>query len=287
MDWLTQHMETELFHLGDTVVTPLSLLIFTVTVAVTLFAARSARALIRRVLRRNGQVNDGTAYAVGRIVQYVLIVAGVLLGLENVGVSITAFAALGAMVSVGIGFGLQSITQNFISGLILLIERPISHGDVLELSNGTIGKVEEIGMRATRILTLDGISILVPNSTLVSEQVQNLHAPTRTNRLRVAVGVAYGSDTSLVRKVLLDVASADSRVLKSPKPDVLFQSFGDSSLDFELAAWLDDAESRPKVASDLRFAIDSAFRKHGIQIPFPQRDLHLVSGFERVGGQSG
>ena len=137
-------------------------------------------------------------------------------------------------------------------------------------------------MRATRIVTRDGVSVLVPNSQLVSAEVRNLHAPRRTNRLRVAVGVAYGSDTSLVRKVLLEVAASDSRILKHPEPEVFFDNFGNSSLDFELAVWLDDAELRQRVSSDVRFAIDAAFRKHGIRIPFPQRDLHLVSGFDAV-----
>jgi len=280
MNWLLNHLEFELFHLGETEVTPLSLIIFTVTILVTLLAARLARAAVGRVFHRQGQVDEGTAYAVGRILQYALIVGGVLLGLENVGVSITAFAALGAILSVGIGFGLQNIAQNFISGLILLIERPVQTGDVLQLHDGLFGRVTEIEMRATRIVTPDGISVLVPNSKLISEDVRNLHAPQRTNRLRVAVGVAYGSDTAKVRESLLSVAEADDRVLTEPAPRVFFQDFGESSLDFELAVWLDDAETRPVVASDLRFAIDAAFREHRITIPFPQRDLHLVSGFD-------
>ena len=277
MDWLLTHLESELFHFGETSVTPLSLLIFLVTVAVTLFVARFARTIIGRVLRRKGQVNEGIAYAVGRIAQYAIIVVGVLLALENIGISVTAFAALGAILSVGIGFGLQNIAQNFISGLILLIERPIQQGDILEVAGGTVGRVTDIGMRATTIQTLDGVSILVPNSALISEEVRNFHAPHPTNRIRIAVGVAYGSDTALVRETLLAVAKADARVKESPAPDVIFQDFGDSSLDFELAVWLDNAEIRTKLASDLRFAIDAGFREAGITIPFPQRDLHLIS----------
>lgn len=281
-----QHLEFELFHFGDTPVTPLSLLVFSLTLLVSYAVAIGVRRVITRLLIRGRPEQEGMAYAVGRILQYLLMIAGVMLGLENVGISITAFAALGAMVSVGIGFGLQNITQNFISGVILLVERPVQQGDVLELSNGTTGRVDEIGMRATRIVTPDGVSVLVPNSALISEQVFNLHSPAPRNRLRVGVGVAYGSDTSLVREVLLGVAREHPGVMSDPPPDVLFVSFGDSSLDFELAVWLGDAGNRLKISSDLRFAIDAAFREHAIQIPFPQRDLHVVSGLEGLGRAS-
>lgn len=280
MDWLINDLGTELFDLGETPVTPLSLIVLSVTILVTLVIARFARTALRRVLKR--RIHEGTAYAIARIAQYAIIVGGVLIGLDNVGVSITTFAALGAIVSVGIGFGLQNIAQNFISGLILLVERPIEVGDVLELANGELAKVIEIEMRATRIRTLDGVSVLVPNSKLISEDVRNLHAPLPNNRLRVAVGVAYGSDVQLVREVLMKVAQDDVRILSEPRPVVLFQEFGDSSLNFDLAVWLDNAELRPLIASDLRFAIDQTFREHNIEIPFPQRDLHIRSGLEHL-----
>ncbi|MCA9604572.1 MAG: mechanosensitive ion channel [Myxococcales bacterium] len=269
--------ETPLFRLGDSPVTVLSVIILSVTVLVSAIGARALRAGLVRVLRRGGATDEGRAYSIGRIVEYLVFTGGILIGLENVGVSLTALAAVGAVLSVGIGFGLQNIAQNFISGVILLIERPVSQGDVIQVGEN-LGRVEEIGLRATRVLTFDGISVLVPNSRLISEDVRNLQLPTSRNRLRVGVGVAYGSDLSLVRKILGEVAGADRRVLTEPAPRVFFQSFGDSSLDFELAVWIDDAWARPIVASDLRFAIDAAFRRHGVTIPFPQRDLHLVSG---------
>jgi small-conductance mechanosensitive channel len=144
------------------------------------------------------------------------------------------------------------------------------------------GTVVGIEMRATRVMTRDGISVLVPNSKLISDEVSNLSAPEPTTRLRVGVGVAYGSDTKRVRDVLLEVAANDGRLLKEPAPTVFFREFGSSSLDFELCVWLDDPQVRPRVASDLRFAIDRAFRDHQITIAFPQLDLHLASGFEKV-----
>ncbi len=269
--------ETPIFQLGESPVTVRSVVVLSITLLVVGVFARIARAGLMRLLRRGGTADEGRAYSIARIVEYLVFAVGVLVGLENVGVSLTALAAFGAVLSVGIGFGLQNIAQNFISGVILLIERPIAQGDVIDVG-GTLGRVEEIGLRATRVLTLDGISVLVPNNRLISEDVRNLQLPSAQNRLRIAVGVAYGSDLSLVRETLSEVAAADSRVLEDPAPVVFFQSFGESSLDFELAVWLGDAWMRPRVASDLRFAIDAAFRREGIQIPFPQRDLHLVSG---------
>ncbi|MGE0790178.1 MAG: mechanosensitive ion channel family protein [Sandaracinaceae bacterium] len=282
MDWLLSHIDVELFHLGATPVTPLAILVFLLTLVASLILGRALRTLIMRVVAaRSKHHNEGLAYAVGRIGQYLVVISGILLGLDNLGISLAALTALGAMLSVGIGFGLQNIAQNFISGVILLLERPIQHGDVIEV-DGVLGRVTEIEMRATRLLTLDGISVLVPNSKLISEDVRNMHAPERTNRVRVAVGVAYGSDTELVRKTLLEVGKAHREVLAKPAPTVFFTSFGDSSLDFELAVWLDNAERRPIVSSELRFAIDAAFREHDIQIPFPQRDLHIKSGLPQA-----
>jgi len=270
--------DQELFRLGETVVTPTSLVVLSITALVTIVVARLIRTAVVRMLRRGGPGTEGRAYAVSRILEYGVYITGFLLGLENLGVSLTALAAVGAVLSVGIGFGLQNIAQNFISGIILLVERPVQHGDVVDVG-GTVGAVEEIGMRATRVVTLDRVSILVPNSKLVTEEVRNFHVPNSVNRLRVGVGVAYGSDVELVRRVLVEAGEAHPDVLDDPAPRVFFQSFGDSSLDFELMVFLDNALLRLVVASDLRFAIDAAFRRNGVTIPFPQRDLHLVSGF--------
>lgn len=279
MEWLGQYVNFELFAVGDSHVTPLTLVLFVLTIAVAAVLSVMLRRLTMRVLARKGAASEGAAYAVGRIGQYLLLLGGVMFALDNVGVDMTTLAALGAVISVGIGFGLQNIAQNFISGIILLVERPVQKGDFVELGD-TEGSVAEIEMRATRVITRDGISVLVPNSKLISDEVRNLSAPSSQNRLRVGVGVAYGSDTELVRDTLLEVARAEGRVLKDPKPVVFFRDFGDSSLDFELCVWLADPQIRPFVASDLRFAIDASFRKHRITIPFPQRDLHVKSGLE-------
>lgn len=278
-DWLVDHVHVALFRLGQTTVTPLSVGLLVLAIIVSVVLGRIARAVVTRVL--SGPGREGVAYAIGRMAQYLVVVLGVLLGLENAGVSLGALATLGAIVSVGIGFGLQNIAQNFISGVILLIERPIQKGDWLQMGD-VEGSVTEIEMRATRVVTRDGVSVLVPNSKLISDEVHNLSAPTTLNRLRISVGAAYGSDSELVRKTLLDVASANDEVVDYPAPLVYFTRFGDSSLDFVLNVWIDNPKRRPDVNSDLHFAIDAAFREAGISMPFPQRDLHLVSGWEKL-----
>jgi small-conductance mechanosensitive channel len=281
MEYLQEFLERDLVPFVETRVTPLTLLLFLLTVIGAAVLGRVVRTLTMRLLAHRGGASEGVAYAVGRIGQYLILAGGVLFALDNVGIDVTALAALGAVISVGIGFGLQNIAQNFISGVILLVERPVQKGDFVQLGD-TEGSVAEIEMRATRVITRDGISVLVPNSKLISDEVRNLSAPSSQNRLRVEVGVAYGSDTARVRDTLLEVAAADPRVLQDPAPLVLFQEFGDSSLNFELCVWLADPQPRPVVSSELRFAIDRAFRERDIAIPFPQRDLHLVSGFEKL-----
>jgi small-conductance mechanosensitive channel len=169
---------------------------------------------------------------------------------------------------------MQNITSNFIAGLILLLEQPISIGDFISVEN-QIGKVTHINMRSTVIQTLDNISIIIPNSKFIENPVINWSHEDPLVRMRCPVGVAYGSDTALVRETLLQSAASVPGVLKSPVPEVHFLNFGDSSLDFELLVWTDHAEKQSALRSQINYAIDAAFRKADIQIPFPQRDIRL------------
>lgn len=272
---LGQILERKLVTFHGVTITPLSVLIFLFTLGLGLFLGRLARtAIVRVLLRRVRGPSEGSAYAVGRIAQYVITVATLLLALENVGISMTSLAALGAVFAVGLGFGLQTIAQNFVSGMILLFERPVAKGDVV-IVDGTFGVVDEISIRATRIMTFDNIAMIVPNSKLISEIVENRSEPTTVYRIRINVGVAYGTDTRQVERVLLDVAQAESAVLQDPKPSVFFVDFGSSSLDFQLCVWLDDPEAALGVGSALRHRIAEAFREQKIEIPFPQRDVHV------------
>jgi small-conductance mechanosensitive channel len=265
-------LREELFKLSDTPVSLMSILIFLVGISITITAGRWSRVVITRYLERRG--GPGVSYAIGRMVQYAIVVSGVLVCLDTLGVDLGTLAALGAMLSVGIGFGLQNITQNFISGIILLVERPIQKGDFVVVGD-VVGRVVEIEMRATKVVSRDGVAMIIPNSEFISGRVYNESHPTTRKRVRIGVGVAYGSDTALVRDTLVAIALSHPQVLKDPPPHVLFKNFGDSSLDFELAVWLDAPDGEPVITSDLRFEIDRVFRERSIEIPFPQREVRV------------
>ncbi|MAF91902.1 MAG: mechanosensitive ion channel domain-containing protein [Bdellovibrionota bacterium] len=237
--------------------------------------ARAGEALVRRALE-DRDIDPGVKASLERFSRYLIVVIGIWIALDSLGFNLSSLAAFGAVLGVGIGFGLQNITQNFMSGIIILIERPIKKGDMVEVK-GVRGKVLDIQARSTLILTRDDVVIIVPNSQFISEQVVNDSFSGEKIRLNLSVGVAYGSDVELVKSTLVDVAYRNDKVLKSPHPKVLFEDFGDSALVFDLRVWVDDLWDRELVLSDLRFSIDKAFREKDIVIPFPQRDLHLVS----------
>ncbi len=201
----------------------------------------------------------------------------ILVALAVAGVKLTGLTVIIGALSVGIGFGLQNIVNNFISGLILIFERPIKKGDWI-LVGTTEGYVKRISIRSTIVQTFDRSDVIVPNSELISNQVTNMMFEDQRGRLRVSIGVAYGSDTALVQRLLLEIANAHEQVItdgSTPEPRAWFQAFGDSSLNFDLLCHLKDVDQRIRVRSELHMAIDQAFREHEIEIPFPQRDIHI------------
>ena len=273
-----------LFVVGGTTVTVASIVSFVVFLLAAYVASWLLRRSLLRVYRRRS-LDEGVQHALDRLLHYAVVALGAFLALENLGVSITALAGLGAVLAVGLGFGLQSITQNFVSGLILLLERPVKKGDFVEVGE-VQGTVRDIRARATLVTTLDNVDIIVPNGQFITEPVTNDTYGDRRMRVRIKVRAAYGSDTERVRDALLRVAAAHPEVLADPAPQVLFRDFGESALEFELLAWLADPRDENAVGSDLRFAIDRTFREEGIQIPLPQRDLHLRSGWPPAGGET-
>jgi len=275
-------LEGRLFSISGTDVTVGSLLVCVAIIIGGLLTARLLGRATRIAIVRRGKA-EGAAFAMAKIVRYTINFIALFIAVETLGVDLTALAAGAGVLLVGIGFGLQTIAQNFVSGLIVLLERPVKTGDFIRVSD-TYGRVKNIGMRATQVVTLDEVTILIPNSELISAQVTNHSVPTEQVRTRVTVGVAYGSDVPLVRETLLACAHAHENVLKSPEPAVFFAEFGDSSLNFTLYFWHASPGLAPKIASDLRFAIDDAFRQAGIAIPFPQRDLHVRSGLGVLAG---
>ncbi len=219
------------------------------------------------------KMEEGLKLSITRISTYVLWMIGILMALRIMGISSTSLAVIFGALGIGIGFGLQHIVGNFISGIILLFERPMQVGDVIEI-DGIWGIVKEINVRSTHLKTYDNSDLIVPNSDFISQRVTNWSFRDPKVRRTITVGVAYGSDIARVKEILLDIANTNSRVYRQPAPDSLFADFGDSALIFKLRIWV-HIEYFLSVESDIRFEIDKRFRQARITIPFPQRDLYI------------
>ena len=230
---------------------------------------------MEEVLRRR-HVELGVRMSMARLVHYVLILVGFMIALSALGFDLKNITILGGALGIGIGFGLQTVVSNFVCGLILLFERPLKVGDVIELGDQR-GKVKKLGLRATVVETFDQAEVVVPNNDLISNQVINWTLADRRMRLTVPVGVAYGSDIALVMKTLAEIAEENATVLKDPAPQILFATLGASSLDFDFRVWIADYTDRRQVQSELLLEIDRRFRELDIEIPFPQTDLHVRS----------
>ena len=236
--------------------------------------------LMDEVLMRS-RVEKGVRLSIGRLVHYVIIFAGFLLAISTLGVEVTKITIMLSALGVGIGFGLQGIVNNFVSGLILLFERPVRVGDSIEIG-GKWAEIRSIGIRATTVQTIEQADLIIPNADLINNQVTNWTLSNRKIKLRIPVGVAYGSDVPLVMETLVACAKSHQMVADFPPPQVLFLSFGESSLDFELRALINDADRRLQISSEVHQEIDRRFREAKIEIAFPQRDLHLRSLDESV-----
>jgi small-conductance mechanosensitive channel len=242
--------------------------------------------IIEQMISRWGHV-EGKAispgwYALSRISRYALWIIGVIVGLDYIGFDMASFAVIGGAIGVGVGFGLQNIISNFVSGIIILIEKIIKVDDFVDLQSGVVGKVTEINLRYTRITTSDLIDIIVPNSEFITGRVVNWTLGERSRRLHVPFGVAYGTDKHLVREagIAAAVSITGSEHEAGRAPDVWLVGFGDSSLNFELVVWVgpNTITSPGKTQATFLWAIEDELKKRNIEIPFPQRDLHIRSG---------
>ncbi len=238
------------------------------------------KVLMDKVLVRR-QVEKGVRLSIGRLVHYFFIFAGFLLALATLGIEITKLTIMLSALGVGIGFGLQGVVNNFVSGLILLFERPVRVGDYIEIG-GQWSEIKRMGLRSTIVQTFDNADVIIPNADLITNQVTNWTLSSRRVRLIIPVGVAYGSDVPLVVETLRACSKGNPLLAVTPEPQVLFLNFGESSLDFELRVWVLDVENRLNVKSELHQEIDRRFREANIEIAFPQRDLHLRSMDESV-----
>jgi len=233
--------------------------------------------LIRKGFNRTVKskaIDRSKAYTIFQLIKYLLWIIAVFMILDTLGIRLTFLLAGSAALLVGIGLGLQQVFKDIISGFFLLFEGNLKVGDVVELE-GEVGIVKNIGFRTTKIENRDNIIMIIPNSRFIGENVINWSHIEQKTRFSVDVGVAYGSDVELVTKVLLECAYKHQEVTDYPKPFVRFLDFGNSSLDFQLYFWTDNAFRVENIKSDLRFAINNIFKKNGITIPFPQRDVHI------------
>ncbi len=274
-----QLLDTELFELAGTTVTPLTLLTVATIVGVSFYLSSMFQRLVGHSLRSRGVEDEGTVGVLQRLLHYAVIVVGLGVALQTVGIKLGALFAAGAVFAVGIGFAMQNIAQNFVSGIILLVERSIKPGDVLRVE-GRMVRVKRMNIRSTIVRTRDGEDLIVPNALLVQGTVTNATLRRNAYRVRARVGVHYGSDMRQVRATLEQVPQQLSwRLAGHPRyePRVLLLDFADSAVTWELAVWTDDPWDERAALSSLREAIWNAFKDMGITIAFPQVDLHLDS----------
>jgi potassium efflux system protein len=244
--------------------------------AVTLLAARNAPGVLEIALLQRLGIHRGSRYAITTLSQYFIIALGVTLALGTLGLRWSQVQWLIAALGVGLGFGLQEIFANFISGLILLFERPIRVGDVVTIGDIT-GRVSKIQIRATTINDPDNKELIVPNKNFITERFVNWTLSDQITRVVIDVGVAYDSDVDEVTRLLIDIAGSHPKVLKEPAPGVIFDAFGDSALNFKLMVHARELGDRFDLRHELNTRIFTAFRERGIEIPFPQRDVHVRS----------
>jgi|TARA_B110000116_G_scaffold218771_1_gene196422 small-conductance mechanosensitive channel len=277
MNYVEQILEFELFRIAT-----FSLSVYNLFLVLIIYFAvkginHSIDLFIKKRLERDG-VNDfveGRSKSLTQIFKYIIYILGFFIAINSLGIDMGFILGVFAALGLGIGFALQDVFKDLISGIIILFEGNVSVGDILEV-DGLVGTVKEIKLRTSLVRTRDGIYIVVPNNRIVNEKVVNWSTNTKMTRFSVTVGVAYGSDVERVKELLLQSIEENEIISSRPSPMVYFKDFGDSALQFDLHYWLLDTWKTEIVKSDLRFTIDRLFRENNIQIPFPQRDVHLI-----------
>ncbi len=265
---------TTRFETGALSVSLGGVLSFAIAILVAVYVSRVLQFVLEEEVLPRVRLPRGVPYAISTSARYTVLTLGFLAAVSAAGVDLSSLAFIAGALSVGIGFGLQNVVGNFVSGLILLFERPIQAGDTITV--GTVmGEVRRIGIRASVVRDFDGAEVLVPNANLLSEMVVNWTLSDRRRRMEILIGVAYGTDPRRVLALLRETVEGEERLLKDPAPSVQFLEFGESSLDFRVRAWTDDFDNFWDLRSDLIVRINRAIADAGIQIPFPQRDLHV------------
>jgi len=261
------------FSFGEKVqISVLAILMLIIAFIVTAFLLKVLRKFITRKLPENDKVKFVSVFSYLKWLVYIIIF---LITMHTAGVNVTAIFAASAALLIGVGLALQTLFQDIISGIFILIDQSVHVGDIIELE-GKVGRVEEINLRTTRAVTVDNKVLVIPNHLYLTNSLYNWTENGVETREGINVGVAYGSNVKLVEKLLLDAAKGNTSVLKYPEPKVLFMNFGDSSLEFRIAFTIKNSFEVRFVQSDIRFEIDRLFRENDIKIPFPQRDIHII-----------
>jgi small-conductance mechanosensitive channel len=252
----------------------ISLLLLALVITASAIISRYVRMILRKRVFPRFHIDLSLQYTLLKIIHYMILALGTIYGLKfGLALDLTSVAVVIGFLSVGIGFGLQYIAADIASGFILLFERPVRVGDYLKLTN-VEGRVNSIGLRSTKIMTNDSVMVVVPNSALIRNEIVNWSYVDRV-RIKIPIGVAYGSDTQRVAEALIAAGKSVEDVLDDPPPKVYFKAFGESSIDFELLVWIKKPHNNPQIRSDINYQIDRYFCQYQIAIPFPQRELHL------------
>lgn len=271
----------KLVNVGSFTLEVSQLCLFILLIIATFIVASLVARTFKRIIQKRAEISHSHLYIIARIAHYIILVVGLVIALSALGIDVGKLALVASALGIGIGLGLQSIVNNFVSGLAILFERSIKVGDFIELATGVTGEVIEVHMRATLIRTNDNVDILIPNAEICNGQLINWTLEDNHRRFRVPFGVAYGSDKNLVKQAVLEATENVSYTLSSPgrEPVVWMTGFGDSSLNFCLGVWVNPERVKKPTAlmSDYLWAIDDALKKYNIEIPFPQRDLHIRS----------
>jgi small-conductance mechanosensitive channel len=278
---LREYLNIPITTISKTEITLWTIVYFLFLTFLLFYITSNLRKWIVYKLLAKSKIDLGVRVAVGTIFRYIILAIGLIIVIQTVGIDLSTITILAGALGIGIGFGLQNITNNLVSGIIILFERPIKVGDRIEVGDVS-GDVVRISMRSTTIITNDNISIIVPNSDFISSKVINWSHIDRNVRLNFPVGVSYRENPEHIKKILLEVAAENEGILKEPRPDVLFSDFGDSYMEFNLRVWTREYINRPGVLkSQLYYAIFKKFRELGIEIPYPHRDI-ILRNFDEI-----
>jgi len=273
-DFIYEVLNFKLFTIAETHISLLTVIIMIVVIWVSAKLSKVVRNYFDKSVFPRFNIEEGLRFSLSKFAGYLVIAIGVIIALQGFGIKLSALAVFAGVLGVGIGFGMQSITANIVSGIVILFERPIKEGDMVRLSN-TIGQVLKINLRSSIIRTIYNEHLIVPNSDFINGVVENMSWGDIRLRLSVKVGVSYGTDPLLVQRALIEAANKTANVMNNPEPMVLFRDFGESSLNFELLAWIENPTERFTTESSIRFTIVQIFREYGITIPFPQQDVYI------------